>query len=126
MADKALEASGLSWRSNFVTTPGAYSNIDGPANTAALVGIAASTPAADYCAGLTVDGHSDFYLMSGADYDDNVDGGWEFCDAYFLWQQLAPSRNVENFKSGQAQAFSSSEFYWSSTESKDGGGVLRL
>ncbi|HET9680182.1 MAG TPA: DUF1566 domain-containing protein [Gammaproteobacteria bacterium] len=60
--DKAADLGELAWGSAGENEPGAQSEYDGLANTRALVESQHSHPAAEACAGLTVDGHSDLYL----------------------------------------------------------------
>lgn len=47
--------------------PGAASQLDGPANTAALLATGQDHPAAKWAATYTADGHTDFYLPSRLD-----------------------------------------------------------
>lgn len=47
--------------------PGAVSQLDGPANTAALLATGKDHPAAKWAAAYTADGHTDFYLPSRLD-----------------------------------------------------------
>ena len=58
----AAEASGLAWGGYGIDEPAALCMYDGQANTRALVASTVDHPAAQFCAGLTIDGFSDFYL----------------------------------------------------------------
>ena len=50
-----------------IDVPGACSQIDGPANTAALLATGKDHPAAQWAAAYTADGHTDFYLPAQLD-----------------------------------------------------------
>ena len=50
-----------------VEVPGAYSHIDGAANTSALFTTGKTHPAAEWARGYTADGHTDFFLPSQLD-----------------------------------------------------------
>lgn len=50
----------LQWKTSNTSTSGTSSTYDGAANTANMAD--ASHPAANYCAGLTINGYSDWYL----------------------------------------------------------------
>lgn len=50
-----------------IDVPGAVSQLDGPANTAALLATGKDHPAAKWAAAYTADGHTDFYLPSRLD-----------------------------------------------------------
>lgn len=58
------EAAAITWGGKGESEPGADSEWDGQANTAALLNSGRSHPAAEYAAGLTVEEHRDFYLPS--------------------------------------------------------------
>lgn len=73
-----------------IDVPGAVSQIDGPANTAALLATGQNHPAAKWAAAYTADGHADFYLPSRLD----------LIMAYICAPQL----------------FKKSGWYWSSTQ----------
>ncbi|MBH2009772.1 MAG: hypothetical protein I8H71_08760, partial [Xanthomonadaceae bacterium] len=70
--------------------PGATSQLDGPANTAALLASGQDHPAAKCAAAYTADGHTDFYLPSRLDL--------------VMAHICAP------------QLFQKSGYYWSSTQ----------
>jgi hypothetical protein len=57
----------LQWKTSNTSTAGTTSPYDGAANTAAMSD--ASHPAANYCAGLTIDGYSDWYLPARYELD---------------------------------------------------------
>lgn len=61
VSPKADEAS-LAWGD--ATTTGATSGVDGPGNTATIVGTAGNFAAAEHCDALTTGGHDDWYLPS--------------------------------------------------------------
>ena len=58
------EAEELAWGGYSTDTPGAASQTDGRANTAALVASTTSHPAAEWAAKYTEDGHTDYHLPS--------------------------------------------------------------
>lgn len=63
VAPKASGYNGLStlqWKTSTSATSGTYSTYDGAANTANMTNT--SHPAANYCAGLSIGGYSDWYL----------------------------------------------------------------
>ena len=70
--------------------PGAVSQLDGPANTAALLANGQDHPAAKWAAAYTADGHTDFFLPSRLDL--------------VMAHICAP------------QLFQKSDWYWSSTQ----------
>jgi hypothetical protein len=61
------ESSSLQWKTTATTTSGTSSLYDGAANTASMSN--ANHPAANYCAGLTIDGYSDWYLPAPYELD---------------------------------------------------------
>jgi hypothetical protein len=56
----SADTNGLAWKTTGTTTAGTSSEIDGPANSAAMNN--ASHPAAQFCEGLTIGGFSDWYM----------------------------------------------------------------
>lgn len=61
-ADPAGSIEAISWGSSGQEEPGATSSLDGLANTRALLDSPHDHPAAQWAAGLQIDGHHDFYL----------------------------------------------------------------
>jgi hypothetical protein len=120
----------LQWKTSNTSTAGTTSPYDGAANTANMAD--ASHPAADYCAGLTIDGYSDWYLPARYELDiayknlkptttsNNTSWG--------INEYSVPERTVNRtagdpaqtsvaaFQSGGAEDFVPA-FHWSSTES---------
>lgn len=109
------------WTETYGEVPGARSNVNGPENTAALLALSKQAWAAEFCAGTTIDGHSDFYLMAGAVYGRDVDGGYEASEAKFIVDALGAGSSSTNFGSSGPQAFQN-DFYWTSTELSNSGG----
>ena len=119
----------LQWKTANTSTPGTSSLYDGAANTANMAD--ASHPAANYCAGLTIDGYSDWYLPAL----------YELEIAYYNLKPTTQSNNtsfginaysvpargsnytagdpaqtsVTAFQSGGAEAFVGN-YHWTSTE----------
>ena len=52
----------ITWGGAEIDEPGATSDFDGHANTAALIASDAEHPAAEWAAGVNIDGHTDYYL----------------------------------------------------------------
>lgn len=77
---------------------GAGSDTDGQANTAAM--IVAESPIALSAHALTINGHEDWYLPSR----------YEQALQYFALQ------DAEGYQEGQAEAFETDDWYWSSTQ----------
>lgn len=120
----------LQWKTSQTSTPGTSSLYDGAANTANMAD--ASHPAANYCAGLTIDGYSDWYLP--AIYELEI--------AYYNLKPTTTSNitttgtnpyavpargsnytagdpaqtSVTAFQSGGAEAFVVASYHWSSSE----------
>jgi len=129
VAPKATgESSSLQWKTTTTTTSGTDSEYDGAANTASMSD--ANHPAANFCAGLTIGGYSDWYLP--APYEIDI--------AYFNLKPTTtsndtnsgenpysvPERTVEYtagnptqtsvsiFQAGGSQAFVTTSDYWTS------------
>ena len=62
--DASAHVQEIEWGGYEKDEPDAKSEFDGLANTIALCGSSISHPAAEWAAGLTIDGHKDFYLPS--------------------------------------------------------------
>lgn len=133
VAPKATgESSSLQWKTTTTATSGTSSLYDGAANTASMSD--ANHPAANFCAGLTIDGYSDWYLP--APYEIDI--------AYFNLKPTTtsndttsgvnpysvPERTVEYtagdpaqtsvsiFQAGGSQAFVTASDYWTSSQSE--------
>lgn len=94
------EASSLAWGPTVVT--GATSEENGVTNTAAIVAASGSHPAGEFCAGLSLNGYSDWYLPALGEL------------------QLILGNNAR-LPSAEQFGPSSSTRYWSSTEYADFG-----
>jgi hypothetical protein len=118
------------WKTANTTTAGTSSVIDGPSNSSAMNN--ASHPAAQFCEGLTIGGFSDWYMPAKNEL--------EVC--YFNLKPTTNSNNASSginanavparasnytagnpaqttasaFKSGGAEAFTTGNVYWSSTQ----------
>lgn len=75
----------LAWKTTATSTSGTSSDINGPANSAAMND--ASHPAAEFCEGLTIGGYSDWYLPAKNEL--------EVC-----YYNLKPNTNANNTASG--------------------------
>ena len=117
----------------FDSTPssnlGALSNIDGPANSLSMNN--ADHPAAQFCEGLTIGGFSDWYLPAKNELEVcyyNLKPSTDVNDtASGINANAVPARasnytagtpaqtSATIFRQGQAQSFSQTAYYWSST-----------
>lgn len=84
--------------------PGAVSQLDGPANTAALLATGQDHPAAKWAAAYTADGHADFYLPSRLDLVmAHICAPQLFQKSDWYWSSTQTSRHlafVQGFESG--------------------------
>ncbi|MEY3180202.1 MAG: hypothetical protein RL614_674, partial [Pseudomonadota bacterium] len=123
------ESASLQWKTSNTSTFGTSSDFDGAANTAAMDN--ASHPAAQYCAGLTIGGYSDWYLPARCELDiayfhlkpttGSNNTSWGVND-YSVPKRTAnytagdPARtSIAAFQDGGAEAFVA-DTHWSSTE----------
>jgi len=119
----------LQWKTSNTSTGGTASPFDGASNTAAMDN--ASHPAAQYCAGLTINGYSDWYLPARYELDiayenlkpttNSNNTSWGIND-YSVPQRTAnrsagtPAQtSIAAFQDGGAEAFVAG-YHWSSTE----------
>jgi hypothetical protein len=95
------EKNDLQWKSDYSRTKGTDSANNGFDNSEAMNN--AEHPAAQFCRGLTIGGHTDWYLPASA-------------EQAAIWANLGPNHTpVDAFKSGQPEAYDAS-WYWTSTE----------
>jgi len=89
------EAKKISWGGYGDDEPKAACMFDGQSNTAALVASAVDHPAAQFCAALSIDGFSDFYLPSLRELKTLFGSG---CDAFdtehWYWSSTQFSRSL--------------------------------
>lgn len=122
----------LQWKTTFTATSGTDSLYDGAINTANMDN--ADHPAAQYCAGLTINGYSDWYLPAIAELDiayfylkpttalnNTIAGNGENPYAVPQRTQWASTTNppqtpVVIFQSGETEAFATNNFHLASTE----------
>ena len=87
-----------------IDVPGAVSQLDGLANTAALIATGKDHPAAQWAAGYTADGHADFYLPSRLDMVmAHICAPQLFNKEGYYWTSTQHSRNdafVQGFENG--------------------------
>lgn len=62
VSPKAQGETTLAWKNANTVTGGTSSSWDGQSNTAAMVADSASHPAAQFCAGLSINGYADWFL----------------------------------------------------------------
>ena len=119
----------LQWKTSNTSTSGTSSEYDGAANTANMAD--ASHPAANYCAGLSIGGYSDWYLPAAGELEIayyNLKPTTESNNtSYGMNPYAVPQRgsnytagnpaqtSVTDFQSGGAEAFLAVG-HWSSTE----------
>ena len=124
------ESSSLQWKTTTTTTSGTDSEYDGAANTASMSNT--NHPAANYCAGLTIDGYSDWYLPAPFEIDiayfnlkpttesnDTNAGGNPYSVPERTEEYTAgnPTQtSVSIFQSGGSQAFVTASEYWTSMQ----------
>jgi hypothetical protein len=86
--------------------PGAASQLDGPANTAALLATGQAHPAAKWAAAYTADGHADFFLPSRLDLVmAHICAPQLFQKSGWYWSSTQGSRHgafVQDFESGNS------------------------
>lgn len=98
----------IAWGSQGKEEAGAVSDFDGQANTAALVKSKHDHPAAEWAAGLDIDGHADFYLPSRRELrlcwvnvPELFEEGWYWSStqysAHIAWTQRFDGGNQGNF-----------------------------
>lgn len=124
----------LQWQTSLTDSPGTGSLIDGPANTAAMDD--ADHPAAQYCAGLSIGGYSDWYLpaywemevayynlkpttdSNDTNYGDNPYSAPSRAGVFYT-AGTPPQTSVAAFQSGGSEAFTGTvgTSYWTSTQS---------
>lgn len=105
VADVEADVYGLRWATDSINLSAATSDTNGPANTQAMAGDS-RFPAGNYCLDYRGGGFDDWYMPARAELE-------------VLYQNLGfnqPDCPAE-FQSGGAQAFHSSDYYWSSTQS---------
>jgi len=123
------ESSGKQWKTSNTTTSGTTSVIDGPSNTSAMNN--ATHPAAQFCAGLSIGGYTDWYMPAKNELEVcyyNLKPGTDTNNTSFGTNPNAvPARvsnytggdpaqtSVTDFQEGNTEAFATT-FNWSSTE----------
>ena len=136
VAPRATGASGtdytittnLAWQSSSSTT-GATSPFDGAANTALMT----SSPAANFCTGLSINGYTDWYLPARYELDiayfnlkpstSNNSTFWginpySVPERTVVYTAGAPAQtSITDFQSPSGAEFFSTNVHWSSTES---------
>jgi len=113
VADVEADVSGLRWATSTIDLPAATSATNGPANTQAMAGDS-RLPAGNHCLDYRGGGFDDWYMPARN-------------ELAVLYQNLGfnqPSCPAE-FRSGGAQAFHSSDYYWSSTQYSSTGAWYR-
>lgn len=102
VAPKSAEAN-LQWRTTTTDVPGAYSELDSVANTAAMKA-STNSPAADYVRNLTTGGYTDWQIPAAGVLD-------------LLHARMRPSLSTitAQFQTGGSEAWAVNAGYWSST-----------
>ena len=126
----ASAQSTLRWKTANTNTTGTASAIDGPSNSSAMNN--ADHPAAQFCEGLTIGGFSDWYMPAQQELEvcyynlkpitnNNVTN-------YGINPYSVPARasnytagtpaqtSAATFQTGNAEAFTTGTYYWSSTQ----------
>jgi hypothetical protein len=98
-SDKANGETYTNWGSTGEEIEDSYSHEDGYENTLAQIEYPDTTPAAEFCVGLTIGGYSDWYLPS-------------------LYELTILYPNKSALEAGGSGTLES-DYYWSSTESYD-------
>ena len=122
----------LAWKTSQTTTTGTTSINDGLGNTNAMIAAGASAhPAANFCTNLSINGYNDWYLPAKDELE-------------ILYRYLKPTTDVNHtssgantssvpttgnytsgspaqtsvtiFRTGNSEAFATSNYYWTSTE----------
>ena len=131
VAPKATgESSSLQWKTTTTTTSGTDSEYDGAANTASMSD--ANHPAANFCAGLSIGGYSDWYLpalfeidiayfnlkpttdLNSSNLEENP---YSVPQRTVSYTEGNPTQtSVSIFQSGGSQAFVTASDYWTSLQ----------
>lgn len=126
----ASALSSKAWKTTNTTTAGTSSVIDGPSNSSTMNN--ASHPAAQFCEGLTIGGFSDWYMPAKNELEvcyfnlkptTNSNSASSGINANAVPARASnytagnPARtSAADFQSGGAEAFTTSNVYWSSTQ----------
>jgi hypothetical protein len=135
----SANASSKQWKTSTTSTPGTSSDIDGPANSAAMND--ADHPAAQFCEGLTIGTYSDWYmpaknelevcyynLKPGTGSNDTTVSGINpnaIPPRASTYSGGTPAQTAAtDFKTGGAESFVAAN-YWSSTEGSSANGWIQ-